>query len=157
MSYPVNTVQACVAVVGGRYGKHRGWYRSWRCGRKYARVDFRIETGFGVIPFEVDERQHAHYTTAQESQRVRRIDGAYREQNDGYVHIVRYNPDSYRSEAGLIVKHPREEHVAAIQLFLSYTPKHAFTISYCFYRLEKRLPEILRNDYALREHVGIVI
>ena len=131
--------------------------RFWRYGRKYARVDFRIEIDFGVILFEVDERQHANYAPAKESERMRRMYAAYREQNDGYVHIVRFNPDPYRTNKGLIVRHTREEHFAAIQLLLSYKPKHAFTISYCFYRLENGLPEILRNDVALREHVGIVI
>ena len=83
---------------------------------------------------------------------------AFRERNEGSLHIVRYNPDPYRTKQGLIIKHSRDEQVAAIKQMFQYTPKHKLTISYCFYRLENGMPEItLRNDFALRDHVGMVI
>ena len=124
--------------------------------RKYARLDFLLEVGFGWVIFEVDERQHSQYEVSYECQRMALVFAEFIKRCEGKkLHIIRYNPDPYKDSHGLVVKPTPEEREGEIRRAIQYVPEEArFTITYLFYRLRDGLPEITYDaEYSLREHV----
>ena len=124
--------------------------------RKYARLDFLLEVGFGWVIFEVYERQQSQYEVSYECQRMALVFAEFIKRCEGKkLHIIRYNPDPYKDSHGLVVKPTPEEREGEIRRAIQYVPEEArFTITYLFYRLRDGLPEITYDaEYSLREHV----
>lgn len=124
--------------------------------RRFARIDFFIEKPFGWIVFEVDERQHSQYKVDYECQRMASIFQGFKNRCNGNLHVIRYNPDPYKTKDGKIVKAHPEERTRAILEAIRHEPQVPLTITYLFYRSGDDGPEIaLHPDYSLRQHVRV--
>ncbi len=104
-------------------------YANWTETFFSAKVDFLIQTHWGIASLEVDENMHSPYSSECE---VMRMVAICRElSRHGIVHFIRYNPDR-RRECGMRIAPSDAERAVAVQTALRFAPTQ-FTISYIFY------------------------
>ena len=125
--------------------------------RRFARIDFYIQTRWGFLLFEVDEMQHTGYRMLHEMQRMQALRDFHQQRYpDLYIHIVRYNSHTYK-QGGEIKRPTLEDRAAKIRECLEYVPEEPFVISYVFYRTNcGRLAISEHPEFTLQQYTRIV-
>ena len=126
--------------------------------RRAAKIDFAIRRDWGWLFVECDEMQHLCCKIEHEVLRMCAIHSYAQEHWNGKLHIVRYNPHSFKTYDGSTKRPSEQTRFRAIQACLQYVPAGDFEITYVFYSSEQDgMPKITKHaDFSLNDHVWVL-